>query len=157
VTDDWYDLLVALLDAEARFLVVGAHALAVHGVPRGTQDLDVWVDPEPANVERVWRALAEFGAPLASLGTTRDDLRRANTVVQLGLPPNRIDLLTSISGIHDFATAWAGRVEFDLRGRRVPFLGRDALIRNKRASRRRKDLADIEALGEDPDVPISDG
>jgi hypothetical protein len=157
MTDDWYDLLVALLDAEARFLVVGAHALAVHGVPRGTQDLDVWIDPEPINVERVWRALAAFGAPLPSLGTTRDDLQRTDTVVQLGLPPNRIDLLTSISGISDFATAWTSRVELDVRGRRVPFLGRDALIRNKRASGRRKDLADIEALGEDPDVPKSEG
>ena len=153
MTDDWFDLLAALLDARARFLVVGAHALAVHGVPRGTQDLDVWVDPDPANVERIWRALAEFGAPLASLGVTRDDLRRVDTVVQLGLPPNRIDLLTSISGIPDFATAWAARVEHELRGRRVPFLGREALIRNKRASGRRKDLADVEALGEDPDAP----
>jgi len=105
------------------------------------------------NVERVWRALAEFGTPLATLGVTRDDLRRADTVVRLGLPPNRIDLLTSISGIPDFATAWAARVEHDLRGRRAPFLGRDALIRNKRASGRRKDLADVEALGEDPDAP----
>lgn len=155
MTDDWYDLLAALLDAGARFLVVGAHALAVHGVPRGTQDLEVWIDSDPANVDRVWRALAEFGAPLASLGATRDDLRRVDTVVQLGLPPNRIDLLTSISGIPDFATAWTARVEHDLRGRRVPFLGRDALLRNKRASGRRKDLADIEALGENPDEPAS--
>jgi hypothetical protein len=157
VTDDWFDLLAALLDARARFLVVGAHALAVHGVPRGTQDLDVWIDPDPANVERVWQALADFGAPLAGLGVTRDDLRRVDTVVQLGLPPNRIDLLTSISGIPDFAAAWAARAEHELRGRRVPFLGRDALIRNKRASGRRKDLADVEALGEDPDAPTAAG
>ncbi len=157
MTDDWFDLLAALLDARARFLVVGAHALAVHGVPRGTQDLDVWIDPDPANVERVWQALADFGAPLAGLGVTRDDLRRVDTVVQLGLPPNRIDLLTSISGIPDFAAAWAARAEHELRGRRVPFLGRDALIRNKRASGRRKDLADVEALGEDPDAPTAAG
>ena len=65
MTDDWFDLLAALLDARSRFLVVGAHALAVHGVPRGTQDLDVWIDPDTANVERVWQALAEYGAPLA--------------------------------------------------------------------------------------------
>lgn len=153
MTDDWYDLLVSLLDAGARFLVVGAHALAVHGVPRGTQELDIWIDPDAANVERVWRALVEFGAALAAIGTTRDDLQRADTVVQLGLPPNRIDLLTSVSGIPDFGTAWATRVEHVLRERQVPFLGRDALILNKRASGRRKDLADIEALGEDPDEP----
>lgn len=155
MTDDWFDLLAALLDARARFLVVGAHALAVHGIPRGTQDLDVWVDPDPANTDRVWRALTEFGAPLESLGVTRDDLRRPDTVVQIGLPPNRIDLLTSISGIPDFESAWTERVEHDVRGRRVPFLGRAALIRNKRASARRKDLADVEALGEDPDASRS--
>jgi hypothetical protein len=115
--------------------------------------MDIWIDPDAANVERVWRALVEFGAPLAAIGTMRDDLQRADTVVQLGLPPNRIDLLTSVSGIPDFGTAWATRVEHVLRERQVPFLGRDALILNKRASGRRKDLADIEALGEDPDEP----
>jgi hypothetical protein len=153
VNDDWFDLLAALLDARARFLVVGAHALAVHGVPRGTEDLDVWVDPDPVNGERVPCALAEFGAPLERCGVARDDLRRPDTVVQLGLPPNRIDLLTSISGVPEFADAWTARVELDVRGRRVPFLGRDALLRNKRASGRRNELADVEALGEDPEAP----
>lgn len=147
MTDDWYDLLVALLDARARFLVVGAHALAVHGVPRGTQDLDVWIDPDPTNAERVWRALTAFGAPLTTMQLTHDDLQRPGTVIQIGLPPDRIDLLTSISGIPDFETAWSGRVEHTVRGSVVPFLGRDALIRNKRASARRKDIADVEALG----------
>jgi len=152
VTDDWFDLLVALLDSGVRFLVVGAHAMAIHGVPRGTQDLDVWVDPDTANTDRVWKALATFGAPLESLGLTTDDLRQANTVIQLGLPPNRIDVLTSLSGVDQFDTAWASRTEHAVRGRQIPFLGRDALLRNKRASGRRKDLADIEALGEDPSV-----
>lgn len=153
MTDDWYDLLVALLESGTRFLVVGAHALAVHGVPRGTQDLDVWLDPDPDNAERVRTALAAFGAPLTSLGLTREDFVRPDTVVQLGVPPNRIDLLTSISGVPNFADAWASRADHDVRGRRVPFLGRDALVRNKRASARRKDLADVEALGEDPEEP----
>jgi hypothetical protein len=152
VTDDWFDLLVALLDSGVRFLVVGAHAMAIHGVPRGTQDLDVWIDPDAANTDRVWKALATFGAPLESLGLTIADLRRPNTVIRLGLPPNRIDVLTSLSGIDQFAAAWASRAEHAVRGRQIPFLGRDALLRNKRASGRRKDLADIEALGEDPSV-----
>ena len=150
MTDDWFDLLIALIESGARFLVVGAHAMAVHGVPRGTQDLDVWIDPAGDNADRVWTALARFGAPLDTLGIAQDDLRRVNTVIQLGLPPNRIDLLTSLSGLDKFETAWAGRVEHVVRGRELPFLGRDALLRNKRASGRRKDLADIEALGEDP-------
>lgn len=152
VNDDWYDLLVALLDAKARFLVVGAHALAAHGVPRGTQDLDVWIDGEEANIGRVWQALTAFGAPLDALRLTPDDLRHANTVIQLGLPPNRIDLLTSLSGIVDFGAAWRARVDQQVRDRLVPFLGREELIANKRAAGRLKDLADIEALGPGPNA-----
>ncbi|MEO6056693.1 MAG: hypothetical protein ABIQ49_07635 [Gemmatimonadales bacterium] len=146
---DWDDLLGALAAAGARYLVVGAHAMAMHGVPRGTQDLDIWIDPAPENAERVWRGLAEFGAPLEELGVRLNDLTQAGNVVQLGLP-NRIDLLTGISGVPDFATAWSERVEHDLGIRRVPFIGRATLIRNKRESGRRKDLADLEALGELP-------
>ncbi|MBA3584692.1 MAG: hypothetical protein H0W36_09240 [Gemmatimonadetes bacterium] len=150
MTDDWTDVLGALAESGARFLVVGAHALAVHGVPRGTQDLDVWVDPSMDNAERVWRGLAAFGAPLQELGIHPEDLRRSGTVIQLGLPPNRIDLLTGISGVPDFDTAWAERVEHAFGGRRVPFIGRATLIDNKRASGRRKDLVDLEALGDLP-------
>lgn len=153
MTDDWLDLLVALLDAEARFLVIGAHAMAVHGVPRGTQDLDVWVEPTSENAERVWRALAGFGAPLTSLGITRGDFDHPGPVIQLGVPPNRIDLLTMISGIPDFEAAWASRSVHAVRGHLVPFLGRAELIVNKRASGRRKDLADLEAMGELPPSP----
>jgi hypothetical protein len=148
MTDDWTDLLVALLDAQARFLVVGAHALAVHGVPRGTQDLDVWVDPAPENADRVWTALANFGAPLGSLALSRDDFIRPGTVVQFGVAPHRVDLLTTISGVQDFDSAWSGRREAVVAGRSVPFIGRDALVANKRAAGRLKDLADLEALGE---------
>ena len=150
MTDDWFDLLVALLESDARFLVVGAHAMAVHGVPRGTQDLDVWIDPDGSNADRVWAALTAFGAPLATLAIGRDDLQRPGTVIQLGVAPNRIDLLTSLSGLDEFGKAWGGRLEQVVRGRRIPFLGRRELLSNKRASGRRKDLADIEALGEDP-------
>lgn len=150
MTDDWFEFLAALLDAKARFLVVGAHALAIHGVPRGTQDLDVWIDPTPTNAERVWRALVAFGAPVEALQLTLNDLQRPRTVVQLGLPPNRIDLLTAITGVPDFEPAWTGRTEHLVRGRTVPFLGRVEFIANKRATGRRKDLGDLEALGETP-------
>ena len=145
VNDDWTELLAALAGAGARYLVVGAHALAVHGVPRGTQGLNVWIDPADDNIERVWRGLAAFGAPLDELGVTREDLRRPGTVVQLGLPPNRIDLLTSITGVAEFESAWQDRVEQAFGGRRVPFIGRAALIRNNRGTGRRKDLADLGA------------
>ena len=148
--DDWFDALAALLDADARFLVVGAHALAVHGIPRGTQDLDLWIDPTPRNAERVWSGLAAFGAPLEELGIAASDFQKPDTVVQLGLPPRRIDVLTSISGVPDFAAAWSDRVVQPVRGRHIPFIGREALIRNKRATGRTRDLADLEALGEAP-------
>lgn len=148
MTDDWFEFLVALLGVKARFLVVGAHALAAHGVPRATQDLDVWVDPSPQNAALVWAALTEFGAPTQALGIAREDLSTVDTVIQFGVPPNRIDILTGISGVPSFAAAWEDRMEQVIRNRTIPFLGRAAFIANKRAGGRHKDLADIEALGE---------
>ena len=146
--DDWFEFLEALSRTGARFLVVGAHALAVHGVPRGTQDLDVWIDPDVENARRVWTALERFGAPAEALGLSIDDLTRLETVIQFGLPPNRIDLLTSVTGIAGFEEAWRDREEHLIRDLAVPFIGRRALVANKRATGRMKDLADLEALGE---------
>ena len=147
MNEDFTDLLAALLDAGARFLVVGAHAMAVHGVPRATGDLDVWIEASAATAERVWQALANFGAPLGSLGFTRDDLVHPDQVIQIGLPPRRIDLLTAISGV-EFAGAWPRRVVHRVGSLEVPFIGRADLILNKRATGRPKDLADLDALGE---------
>ena len=143
-------MLAALLDAGARFLVVGAHALAIHGVPRATGDLDVWVERSSENAARVWTALAAFGAPLDALQVQREDLTRPDLVVQIGVPPRRIDLLTDISGV-DFKSAWAGRVLHQVGRLGVPFLGREALVANKGAAGRLKDRADLEALGEPMD------
>lgn len=140
-------MLQALLDAEARFLVVGAHALAVHGVPRATGDLDIWIDASQSNASRVWNALEAFGAPVGALELTLEDLTRPERVVQIGLPPRRIDLLTEISGV-EFEDAWPHRVVHEVNGMEIPFLGREALLRNKRATGRLKDRADVEALGE---------
>lgn len=148
MNDDWLDMLEVLLRSEARFLVVGAHALAVYGVPRGTQDLDLWVEPTTENANRVWRALAEFGAPLANLRLSEQDLQQPGLVVQVGLPPNRIDLLTSLTGLPTFDAAWARRSVHAVRSLEVPFLGREDLVINKHATGRLKDLADLEALGD---------
>jgi hypothetical protein len=145
VSNDFRDILARLVERETRFLVVGAHALAVHGVPRATGDLDLWVEPTPANAKRVWGAFAEFGVHLDALRIQASDFVVPDTVVQFGLPPHRIDILTSISGV-SFAEAWKGRVEAELFGVTAPFLGRDALIVNKRATGRHRDLGDLEAL-----------
>ena len=142
---DFRDLLSAFVAGGVRFLVVGAHALAAHGIPRVTGDLDVWVEPTPENASRVWHALAEFGAPLESLAVRQTDFEVPEQVVQLGLPPYRIDIMTAISGV-DFAEAWTERVEGTLFGVSVAFLGRGMLIKNKRASGRPRDLSDIAAL-----------
>ena len=138
-------MLSALLRAGARFLVVGAHAMAAHGVPRATGDLDVWVDPTPDNADRVWQALLEFGAPVTTLPVSKRDLEIPGQVVQMGVPPQRIDILTGVTGV-DFETAWMERVVHRVDTLDLPFMGREALLRNKRATGRTKDLADVEIL-----------
>ena len=140
---DFAEMLSALSEAGARFLIVGAHALAAHGAPRATGDLDIWVSPTPANARRVMQALTAFGAPLHDL--TLDDLTRSDTVFQIGVPPSRVDILTGVSGVQ-FDDAWLRRVPLDVEGAAVSVISREDFIRNKRATGRPKDLADIEAL-----------
>lgn len=132
------------------FLIVGAHALALHGYVRATGDLDIWVRPDPANAEKVWQALVLFGAPIEATGLTRKDLAQPGIVYQIGLPPRRIDLLTEISGM-TFDDAWAERVVEAVGSLQVPFLGRESLIRNKKATGRAKDLSDVAALEQTPE------
>jgi hypothetical protein len=142
---DFRDMVVALCRAEAEFLIVGAYAVSYHGHPRTTGDFDLLVRPTPENARRVWTALLDFGAPVSSIGLRVDDLVDPNTVYQIGQPPRRIDLMTSISGV-DFDVAWRTRVDVDWRGHRIGFLGFDALLTNKRAAGRAKDLEDVRAL-----------
>jgi hypothetical protein len=146
VDPDARDLLAGFLVRQVRFLVVGAHALAVHGIPRATGDLDVWVERTDDNADRIWAALADFGAPLDALRLTKADFVRPDMVVQLGLPPRRVDILTSLTGL-EFADAWNDRLDQEVGGLRLPFLGRASLIRNKRATGRPRDLGDLEVLG----------
>lgn len=145
MNEDFTDFLDALIASGARFLIVGAHAMAAHGVPRATGDLDVWVSPDPDNAARVWDALGRFGAPREGLGVTREDLATLGTVLQIGLPPRRIDLLTEITGVN-FEEAWADRAIHTVGSRELPYLGRSELIKNKRATGRDKDLADLRIL-----------
>ena len=140
---DFRDLLLALRDAEARFLVVGAYAVSVHAEPRATGDLDLFVEPTPENARRVHAALQQFGAPL--YGLTEADLATPDIVFQIGLPPRRIDILTSITAV-SFEQAWQERVEVRYEDVCVPVIGRRALIANKLALGRPRDLADVDSL-----------
>lgn len=140
---DFRDLLHAFVAHDVRFLVVGAYALAVLGRPRATGDLDVWVEATPENAQRTLAALTDFGAPLRDLRVA--DLACAGIVFQIGLPPLRIDVLTAIDGV-EFAGAWRRRITADFDGIRVPVIGRDDFVRNKRATGRLKDRADAERL-----------
>jgi len=142
--EDWRAFIKSLNSNGVEYMIVGAVALAHHGFPRYTGDLDVWVRNSPENAERLESALAAFG--FGGLGLKAADFVEPYRVVQLGVPPNRIDLLTSITGV-SFEEAWAGRVEVNLEGVPINFIGRQALIRNKRKTGRIKDKADLEALG----------
>lgn len=143
--DDFVDLLVELADAGADFVVLGGHAVAFHGHPRATKDLDVLVRAEPSNAERVYRALARFGAPLQSFEIGAADFATYDGVLQIGLPPRRIDILNRADGI-SFGEATADGCSFELEGRTIPVIGRAALIKNKRSAGRPQDLADVAAL-----------
>lgn len=140
---DFRELLACFARHEVRYLVVGGWALAAHGVPRLTKDLDVWVWADQRNAESVVRALEEFG--FADLGLTVDDFTAPDVVVQLGYPPNRVDLLTTPSGV-EFDACWDERLDIDLDGLRVPFIGIEGLKANKRATGRAQDLVDVRSL-----------
>lgn len=140
---DFVDLLRAFADADVRFLVVGAYALALHGRPRATGDLDIWIEATPENAIRVMRALVRFGAPLSDVSEA--DFSREGIVYQIGLPPGRIDILTELTGVA-FAEAWPERQRGQFGDIDVDFIGRAAFIQNKKATGRPRDLGDIEGL-----------
>jgi hypothetical protein len=145
LNDDFRDLLAAFSSAGVAFVIVGAHAMAVHGVPRATGDLDVMVRPTADNALRVLAALRAFGAPIAAHGVTADDFSREGTVYQMGVPPRRIDILTAISGV-SFEDVWRDRASATVDGLTLDFIGRSTLIANKRAAARDKDLVDVRLL-----------
>jgi hypothetical protein len=140
---DFRDLFAALNVADAEFLIVGGYALAVHGAPRFTKDLDVWVDANPDNAQKVWNALDAFGAPFGDL--TIQDLSVPGIVFQMGLPPNRIDIITVIDGV-EFHEAWEHRVPSAYGDQPVMVIGIDDLIRNKEATGRPQDSIDAMVL-----------
>jgi len=140
---DFVDLLRAFIDHEVRFLLVGAYALAVHGRPRATGDLDVWIDATPENARRAMNALRAFGAPLTEL--RESDLSIPGVVFQISVEPLRIHTLTSISGVA-FAEAWPARVVAPFEAIEVPAIGREHFLAIKRATARPQDLVDLRTL-----------
>jgi predicted nucleotidyltransferase len=136
---DFNDLLRALSNAGAEYLIVGAHALGIHDRPRTTKDLDVWIRATPENAHRTWQALAAFGAPMDRLRV--EDLIDEDTIFEIGVAPLRIDILTSISGV-TFDKAWPNRIEVERDGLRVPFIGVEDFLANKDASGRDQDIVD---------------
>lgn len=143
LNEDYKDMLRALSDEGAKFLVVGAYALALHGCLRATIDIDIWVMPSADNADAVLRALRRFGAPLEDLSKT--DLQSDDLIFQIGVAPRRIDILTGLTGLR-FEEAFQRSVSADVDGISINVLSVDDLIRNKRATGRTKDMADAEAL-----------
>ncbi len=142
---DFAEMLSELSAAGADYIVVGGYAVIAHGFPRATGDIDVWVRPSQDNATRVMLALRRFGAPLADL--TEGDLSTPGVIFQIGVVPTRIDILTEIDGV-TFEEAWTSRISVTLGEQTIPVLGRWALLRNKKASGRKKDLIDVAWLEE---------
>lgn len=140
---DLREFIVLLNSHEVEYLLVGGHAVAYHGYPRFTGDIDFFIRTTSLNAQRVLDVLTVFG--FGGLGISEHDLMASGRIVQLGQPPNRIDILTSISGV-DFDTAWQARVQATLDDQPVPLIGWSELLRNKKAAGRQKDLADLEKL-----------
>jgi hypothetical protein len=143
LNEDYKDMLHALSDEKVKFVLVGAYALAAHGYPRATMDIDIWIMPSPENADAVLRALRRFGAALHNL--TKEDLQKDGTVFQIGVAPRRIDIITTASGLQ-FEPTYRASIPVNIEGIEVHIPSIEDLILNKRASGRAKDLADLEAL-----------
>jgi predicted nucleotidyltransferase len=140
---DYREMLQCLLEENVRFLLVGAYALAAHGFPRATKDIDFFVWATPENAPRLMRALTRFGAPLANISAA--DFSSEGIIFQIGNSPRRIDIITNISGIK-FEQAYANKTAITIEGLKIPVISIDDLLVNKRASGRLQDLADVERL-----------
>lgn len=147
LNQDFREFIQSLNDNRVRYLVIGGYAVALHGYPRYTKDIDIWVEMSCENAARLLSALAQFG--FASLNLKPEDFMVPDQVIQLGYPPNRIDLLTTPDGV-DFETAYGTKVVVEISNTQVNFINLKNLRINKRASGRLQDLADLENLADSP-------
>lgn len=145
IQSDFKELLELFNSHKVEYLITGAYALAVHGAPRYTGDINLYVKPDSSNAKRIVKALDEFG--FGSLGLSINDFSKPGQIIQLGVAPGRVDIITSISGV-TWEEADAGKLSGNCGGVMVNFIGREQFIINKRAIGRKKDIADIESLGE---------
>ena len=143
LSQDFKEFLQSLNDNQVRYLIVGGYAVALHGHPRYTKDIDIWLWLDTKNAQKTVQALNEFG--FASLNLKPDDFLDSGIIIQLGYPPNRIDILNSLSGV-DFETCYPTHIEVQVDGISLPFIDIENLKKNKRASGRLQDLADVENL-----------
>jgi len=143
LNQDYKEMLQCLLGEKVEFLLVGAYALAVHGYPRATKDIDIWVWANPANAAKVLHALKKFGAPVGQL--SESDFHQEGVVYQIGTSPRRVDIVTQIDGVA-FPEAYDRRVTVSIDGLNVPVIGKEDLIANKQASGRPQDLVDAARL-----------
>ncbi|MEI6430508.1 MAG: DUF6036 family nucleotidyltransferase [Pseudanabaena sp. ELA607] len=143
INQDFKEFIQLLNDNQVKYLVIGGYAVAVHGHPRYTKDIDIWIEISEENAQKLVTALTQFG--FESLGLTSDDFQTPNQIIQLGYPPNRIDLITNPDGI-DFQTCYDSKIEVILNDVPVKFINLDNLKKNKLASGRLQDLADLEKL-----------
>lgn len=143
LNSDFRDILSAFCEERVEFMLVGAYAVAAHGLPRATGDIDLWIRTTAENADRVWAALSKFGASLSDL--SKQDFLRPDTVVQLGVIPRRIDILTGITGV-DYESAERATVIIEIEGVKVPVISLSHLIQNKIAVGRPQDVADVARL-----------
>jgi len=140
---DFEDFVALLNKYQIHYMIVGGYALAFHGKPRHTGDLDIWIDISDENAEKMCNALAEFG--MSSLGLTKDDFLRKGIITQIGYPPLRIDILNEIDGV-SFKDAYVNKLIIDVDGLMINYIGLDDLIKNKTVSGRHQDLTDANTL-----------
>jgi predicted nucleotidyltransferase len=143
LNDDYKEILQLLIEAKVDFLLIGAYAVAAHGYPRSTGDIDIWINPTPENAKKTYDTIVKFGAPLFDLQV--EDLYKIGNVFQIGIAPRRIDILTGISGVI-YSEAKEDFIELELYGMTLPFISLEKLIRNKEATGRDKDKIDLNNL-----------
>jgi hypothetical protein len=148
LNEDYKEILLILLGNKARFLIVGAYAMAAYGYPRATGGFDIWVETTPDNSRKIYKCLSEFGAPLSEI--TEKTFMEKGIVFQIGVSPRRIDIITDIDGV-SFKEAFQNKKEIEIENLKIPFLSKSDLIKNKESTGREKDKLDIKYLQEHSD------